>query len=56
MTEQQIERMVEMRIDALDRTYLNSAMTEADYKAAIREIDQWAAHRLAVWRFNAAEG
>jgi hypothetical protein len=45
MTEDQIERAVEAKMDRLDRIYLNSPMTEAQYQAEIRRIDQWAAQQ-----------
>jgi hypothetical protein len=42
MTEEQIEHNVERRVDALDKHYLSSAMTEAEYTQAMRAIDAWA--------------
>jgi hypothetical protein len=42
MTEDQIERRVEHMTDALDRRYMNSAMSEADYTAQLAKIDRWA--------------
>jgi hypothetical protein len=50
MTEDQIERQVEAQMDSLDRRYLNSPMTEAQYKAAVRKIDRWAAEQLRLAR------
>jgi len=41
MSEDQIERRAELRMDALDRAYLNSGMTEAEYREGIRAIDNW---------------
>jgi len=41
VTEEQIERHAELRMDALDRAYLNGGMTEADYSEGIRAIDNW---------------
>lgn len=43
MTEAEIETAAARKMDRLDRVYLTSAMTEAQYKAAIAEIDRWAA-------------
>lgn len=42
MTEEQLELHVELRTDALDRVYLNTDMTEAEYKQKLREIETWA--------------
>lgn len=45
MTEDQIEREVEKRVDRLDRNFMNSFMTQADYDAAMRAIDRWAEYQ-----------
>jgi hypothetical protein len=44
MTEEQIERAVERRIDAVDRAWLKPGCTwtQAEYDAEIRAVDQWA--------------
>lgn len=42
MTEDQIERRAERMMNALDRAYLASGMTEAEYREEIRKIDNWA--------------
>jgi uncharacterized membrane protein len=42
MTEQQIEESVARKVDALDRRYLNGALTEDEYQQAIRNLDAWA--------------
>lgn len=42
MTEEQIERGAERMMDALDRRYLGTAMTEAEYRAEVAAIDAWA--------------
>jgi hypothetical protein len=42
MTEVQIERSVERQIDSLDKRYLSTGMTEAEYTQAMRGIDAWA--------------
>lgn len=39
MTEEQIERRGEAMMDRLDRAYLASGMTEAEYNEEIRKID-----------------
>lgn len=38
MTEDQIERAVERQVDRLDREYLTSGMSDADYKARLEAI------------------
>jgi hypothetical protein len=45
MSEDQIERAVQAKMDRLDRVYLNSPMTEAQYQAEVGRIDQWAAQQ-----------
>jgi hypothetical protein len=42
MTEDQIERRVESMMDAVDREYLSSNMTEANYRHRLKQIDDWA--------------
>ena len=42
MTEEQIEIHVEKRVDALDRAFLSSGMTQEEYDRSMREIDEWA--------------
>ena len=46
MTEDQIERTVESRMDRLDRRYLAGALTEIEYKTAVAELDAWAEAQL----------
>lgn len=41
MTEDQIERTAERRMNALDKRFHKTAMTVAEYDAAVREIDLW---------------
>ena len=45
MTEEQIERHVERKIDALDRLFLAGGYTQPEYDAAIRAVDAWAAEQ-----------
>jgi hypothetical protein len=40
-TEDQIEREVERRMDALDRRLMRGALTQAAYDEAIRALDAW---------------
>lgn len=47
MTEDQLERYVERRMDALDHRFLNSDMTQEEYDAEVRKLNDWAADRLS---------
>lgn len=49
MTEEQIERRVETMTNALDRQLLSGVLTQTDYDAAIRELDQLA-ERARGWK------
>lgn len=40
MTEEQIEVRAERRMDALDRRYLSSGMTDAEYKREVAALDR----------------
>jgi hypothetical protein len=42
MTEEQVERIVCAKTDAIDRRYLAGKLTEAEYNAEIRALAQWA--------------
>lgn len=48
MTEDQIERHVELQVDRLDRRFLSSPMTQSQYDSAMREIRAWADVRLTL--------
>lgn len=48
MTEEQIERLVERRMDGLDRAYLSSGMTEAEYNREVAALDLEAKRLLAL--------
>lgn len=52
MTEDQIERVVERRIDAIDKRYLAGELTEEDYREKIREVDEWAKRQSAAAPFR----
>jgi uncharacterized coiled-coil protein SlyX len=41
MTEEQIERLAERKMDVLDRRYIEREMTEAEYQAAVMELNRW---------------
>jgi len=47
MTEDMIERAVEIKIDQLDRLFLRGGYTQAEYDAAIKAVDDWAKTELA---------
>lgn len=52
MTEEQIERQAERRLDALDRRFTASSsnMTQDQYDRAMKEIDAWAMAQLKALR------
>jgi hypothetical protein len=42
MTEEQIERRVEKRTDAVDRDFMAGRLSQTEYDAAMRELTAWA--------------
>jgi hypothetical protein len=42
MTEDQIERSVELKTNAADNALMSGRMTQAEYDAHMREITRWA--------------
>lgn len=42
MTEDQIERTVERRMDSLDKRYMAGDLDRPAYDAAVQELDRWA--------------
>lgn len=42
ITEMQIEREAERMMDALDKRFLNSDMTQKEYELQVEEINYWA--------------
>lgn len=42
LTEEEIERIVEKHINALDRRLMNNDMTQKEYEEAVVIIDKWA--------------
>ena len=53
MTEEQIERLAELRMDALDRAFMAGGMTQAEYQHGVDAIDR-EANRLLQSRTRAA--
>ena len=47
MTENQIERIVKLQVDALDHRFLSSDMTQSEYDALMRAINANADKALA---------
>jgi hypothetical protein len=41
MTEEQIERIAERKMDQLDAKLLNGKLSQAEYDAAVKELDRW---------------
>ena len=42
LTEEQIERAVQIRMDALDRRLINGELREENYERLVRALDDWA--------------
>lgn len=42
MTEEQIERRVELATDSIDRRYMNTDMTTAEYEVEMGKLNEWA--------------
>jgi hypothetical protein len=42
MTEDQIERAVERKVDSLDARFMAGTMTQSEYDAAMKAISAWA--------------
>jgi hypothetical protein len=45
MTEEQIERTVELKTDHIDNDYMTGKLTSQEYRAAMDELDRWADSR-----------
>jgi hypothetical protein len=46
MTEDQIERRVETRMNTLDRQFMSGELSQTEYDLAVKELDQWAKDQL----------
>jgi hypothetical protein len=55
MTEEQVERRVELRTDALDKAFMEGLLNQMEYDAGIRGIDLWAERAFRVARAFPAE-
>ena len=42
LTEEEIERIVEKHIEALDRRLMNNDLTQQEYEEAVVIVDKWA--------------
>lgn len=47
MTEQQIERSVEVKSNAADAALMSGCMTQAEYDAHMKELNRWADDAMA---------
>jgi len=47
MTEDQIERLVERYVDAIDLRYMAGKLSDAEYRDAMRAIEAWASRQYA---------
>ncbi len=45
LTEDEIERIVEKHIEALDRRLMNNDMTQQEYEEAVVIVDKWASQQ-----------
>jgi hypothetical protein len=54
MTEEQIEQLAEIRMDALDRAYLGSGMTHDEYQSGVDAVDR--EYRRAISRLISQNG
>lgn len=50
LTEEQIERRAEIRMDRLDALLMNETMTQDDYDEATELLDQWCEQQYALLR------
>lgn len=41
MTEEQIERIAERKMNRLDKELMNGSITQEEYNQEVRELDQW---------------
>lgn len=46
MTEEQLERRAEQRMDSLDRQLIGNTLTQAEYDMEVKRIDTWVAREL----------
>lgn len=42
LSEEQIERRIEKATDRLDRQFMNGSITQEEYDAEIKALDEWA--------------
>lgn len=47
MTEDQIERRVEVRVDAADRAFMAKRLSQAQYDVILNDIAKWADEQYA---------
>lgn len=47
MTEDQIDRAAEDKLDHLNQRYIECEMTDAEYHAAVRDLSRWAEQQLS---------
>jgi hypothetical protein len=53
MTEEQIERSVERRVDSADRALMNGHLSQAEYDAHMADINRWADAQYAASKAEA---
>jgi hypothetical protein len=53
MTEEQIERIAERKMDQLDAKLMNGKLSQAEYDAAVKELSRWLdSLSYPKWRFD----
>ena len=50
LSEEQIERQVEWRMDSLDRQLMDGSLSQSDYDLAVKRLDAWSEGRYAARR------
>jgi len=54
MTEEQIERRVEMRVDLLDSLLMSGRLTQAEYDDEMKRLHDWAENQYRILSREAA--
>ena len=54
MTEEQIERRVEMRVDLLDSLLMSGVLTWAEYNKEMKRLNDWAEEQYRILSREAA--
>jgi hypothetical protein len=55
MTEEQIERQVEIRMNRLDRQLMTGGLSQNSYDMAVEDLDRWALAQYRERKYQAEE-